>query len=407
MPQTAEHVPAYKLHKPTGQARVIIRGRHVYLGRYGSPESREKYARLIAEEASSPVVPRGSTIKTDTLVVQVCAAYWDFAQGYYVKGGQPSAHLHTVKRALQVLRQLYGSTPANDFGPLAYQAIQQHLVQADNARSYVNRLCETIRRAFKWGVSKEMVSPHVYQALATVPGLKRGRCTARETAPVLPVADEVVDATLPYLPVVVADMVRLQRFTGMRPGEVCMMRPGDVDRSGDVWLYRPMSHKTEHLGRDRVICIGPKSQEVLRPYLLRAADAYCFSPVESEAKRHEEMREARKTRVQPSQVNRRKKRPVRKPGDHYLKDGYRLAVVRGVEKENRKRIMEAAKEGAEPELLPHWHPNQLRHSKATEVRRLFGLEAAQVTLGHAHANITEVYAERDTKLAADIARKIG
>ena len=30
MPRTA-HVPADKLHKPTGQAGVILRGRHVYL----------------------------------------------------------------------------------------------------------------------------------------------------------------------------------------------------------------------------------------------------------------------------------------------------------------------------------------------------------------------------------------
>jgi integrase len=78
-----------------------------------------------------------------------------------------------------------------------------------------------------------------------------------------------------------------------------------------------------------------------------------------------------------------------------------------VELANRQRTKEAVDQGMEPELVPHWHPNQLRHTKATEVRRVFCLEAAQVTLGHAHARITEVYAERDTRLAADIARKIG
>jgi hypothetical protein len=48
MPKRNGHVPAYRLHKPSGQARVIIDGKHVYLGEYGSPESREKYARLLA-----------------------------------------------------------------------------------------------------------------------------------------------------------------------------------------------------------------------------------------------------------------------------------------------------------------------------------------------------------------------
>ena len=80
-------------------------------------------------------------------------------------------------------------------------------------------------------------------------GLQKGRTPARETEPVVPVSDEVVEKTLPILPEVVADMVRFQRLTGCRPGEVCILRPRDVDRSGEIWRYVPASHKTEH--RDR------------------------------------------------------------------------------------------------------------------------------------------------------------
>ena len=57
--------------------------------------------------------------------------------------------------------------------------------------------------------------------------------------------------------------------------------------------------------------------------------------------------------------------------------------------------------------MPHWHPNQLRHSKATEVRAAYGLEGAQVVLGHARANVTEVYAERNLALAARVAYETG
>ena len=81
-------------------------------------------------------------------------------------------------------------------------------------------------------------------------------------------------------------MIRFQRLTGCRPGEVCILRPCDVDTSGEVWAYRPESHKTEHHGRDRVIFLGPKAQDVLRPYLLRDKTAYCFVPAESERKRN-------------------------------------------------------------------------------------------------------------------------
>ena len=59
------------------------------------------------------------------------------------------------------------------------------------------------------------------------------------------------------------------------------------------------------------------------------------------------------------------------------------------------------------ERVVHWAPNQLRHSAGTEVRHRFGLEAAQVVLGHAHANVTEIYAEKNVQRAAEIMRAIG
>ena len=214
-------------------------------------------------------------------------------------------------------------------------------------------------------------------------------------------ADDVVDATLPHLSEVVADMIRFQRLTGCRPGEVCILRPCDVDTSGDVWIYRPESHKTEHHGRERVICIGPKGQDVLRPYLLREKESYCFVPAESERKRLALLHERRRTPL--SCGNRpgtnRKRHPKKKPGLRYDTGSYRRAIHRAVDLANRNR------NGDGP--LPRWSPNRLRHSAATEIRRQFGLEAAQVTLGHATADVSQIYAERDLSLAVKIMRKIG
>jgi site-specific recombinase XerC len=54
-----------------------------------------------------------------------------------------------------------------------------------------------------------------------------------------------------------------------------------------------------------------------------------------------------------------------------------------------------------------WHPNRLRHSFATRVRKQHGLEAAQVLLGHSRADVTQVYAERNENLAATVAAEVG
>lgn len=407
MPARSALVPKYCLHKPSGRAYVRIRGKVIYVGQHGSADSKQEYGRLIAELAAScgTVVPTAPA--SDLTVVELCAAYLDFAEGYYRKDGRPTTHMPQLKAAIRAINEMYGTTQVASFGPLALRAIQQKMVAANASRRYVNQHTGHIKRMFKWGVSVELLPAGIFHALATVPGLKAGRTAARETEPVKPVADELVEATLPYLPVVVADMVRFQRLTGARPGEICQLHPCDVDRSGDVWEYRPATHKTQYRGRERVIYVGPQAQLVLLPYLLRDAQAHCFSPAESEQKRHVEQRACRKTRVQPSQRNRRKAQPVRVPKAGYTKDSYGRAIARGIVKANRQRTNQAARTGVDPVLLPHWHANQLRHSKATKIRRQFGLEAAQVSLGHARADVTQVYAERDAHLAVEVARKIG
>jgi hypothetical protein len=58
----ARRVPSYGLHKATGQARVIINGKHIYLGKFGSPSSHAEYHRLVAESFASGTPCTGPTI---------------------------------------------------------------------------------------------------------------------------------------------------------------------------------------------------------------------------------------------------------------------------------------------------------------------------------------------------------
>ena len=157
------------------------------------------------------------------------------------------------------------------------------------------------------------------------------------------------------------------------------------------------------------MALGPKAQAILRPFLDRPKDCYCFSPRESEAWRNAQRRAARATLPKPSQASREARaKPVKTTGARYNPRSYRRAIWYGVEQANKK-AKEAAKDAGKPASAPiaHWHPHQLRHSVGTLVRAQFGLEGAQVFLGHAHAAVTEVYAERDRELARRIAREVG
>jgi len=203
----------------------------------------------------------------------------------------------------------------------------------------------------------------------------------------------VVKATLPHLTAPVAAMVKLQLLTGARPGEIASLRPRDVDRSDPAaWVYRPGSHKTQHHGRDRVIVLGPRAQRVLRPWLDRDADRNCFRPAEAVAARNARSRANRRNPIQPwERKHGPKSDPARAPGEKYGKDAYCWAI--------RKACLKAGVEV--------WTPHQLRHTRATQIRKKYGIEAAQVVLGHSKADTTEIYAERDLAKAQRIMAEIG
>lgn len=405
--------PKYRHYRPKNLGVVRLNGRDFYLGEYGSPASHEKYHRLVAEWLangrqlpSTPPSgePEEQAQQPSLSVNEMLLAYWRFAEGYYGN----SKELTGMMAAIKPLKELYGLAPAQSFGPKALKLVRQSLIDADLCRRQINARINRIRRVFKWAVSEELIPPSVIEGLRTVAGLRKGRTTARESKPVKPVAMEHVEPVIAVVSPQIAAMIRLQALTGMRSHEMTIMRPCDIDRSGDVWIYTPERHKTDWLECEKFIPLGPLAQNLIRPFLDRPDDAYLFSPREAEEWRNErraaKRKPDRKTKVYPCELRTREqrkqaskhrisKRPKRPRFDT---DSYRRAITYGIDK--------ARKAGIE---IPHWFPYQLRHSRATDVRKQYGLEGAQVILGHQSADITQVYAERDLALAIRIARETG
>ncbi len=390
-------IPAYRHYKPKDLGMVVIDRKPRYLGKFGSEESRERYHRLIAELLAAPVpgltTPGPPQNDPGPSLNELMLAYWDrHVLSYYVKNGRPTSEQDNVRQALRFAKRLYGHAPAKEFSPSTLKAVRQAMIEARRCRSLINKDVNRIKAMFRWAVEHELVPVSVHQALQAVAGLRKGRSEAKETEPVGPVPEADVRATLPFLSPQVAAMVWLQRLSGARPGEITSLRPRDVTRpEGGVWLYRPQEHKTEHMERGRVIALGPRAQEVLRPWLDRDPDAYCFSPAEVVAARTSGRDGVEKST--PTTSKPRSGRPAArpKPGGRYTKDSYRVAIRRACRRAG----------------VPAWAPNQLRHTRATEIRERYGIEAAQVVLGHSKASTTEIYAERDQAKAYAIMAEIG
>ena len=384
--------PGYCLHKPTGQAYVRFNGKLHYLGQYGSAESKERYNRLKAEWLVNRNTKRFQAKSTGPTIADMALAYLDHAEAYY---GPQSSEYVNLKLAIRPLSELYATAQSSDFGAVQYRAVRDWwLSDKKRSRQYINKQMRRLVRIIKWSVGNGLIPADNYAVIKCVDSLKRGRCTAKETKPILPVDAKLVAATLPHLTQVVADMVRFQQLVGCRPGELVKITPSMVDRSSDVWTIALSEHKTAYRGKTRTIYVGPKAQVILTPYLLRGADDACFSPQESERQRLDAVHAKR---VTPMSCGNR-------PGSNCIARKLHKSPGTSFTTSSYCKSINAACKRAK---LDHWHPNQLRHSAATEIRRQFGLEAAQVILGHSGADITQVYAEKDASKAIEVARRIG
>ncbi len=420
-------VPSYLLHRTSGQARVKINGRDIYLGVYGSEESKRAYERIVAElRVGTPV-----TSKSGITVAELILKFWTHATTHYRDpDGTPTSEPGNLRDALQLVLELYEDTPATEFGPLALKAVRQRMIDAGYTRRAINQRINRIRRVWKWAGSEQLVPFDVYEALRLVSGLREGRSEAREKPPVGIVDDATVERTLPHLSKAMAAMVRVQRLTGMRPGEVCGLTTAELDMTdeseGGIWFYRPSKHKTRHRGKTRSVAVGPRAQEILLPFLTDLSPAdYVFSPAREVAKWHAERVAVRARPITASTFARRKKSPGWKPGARYGVVTYGATIYRACDRafpppgelaQRPKESRDMWRARLTPEQMAelkawreshHWHPNQLRHTFATEVRKMYGLEAAGAGLGHTKMSATEVYAERNELLAAKVAREIG
>jgi integrase len=398
-------VPTYRRHRATDRAFVFVYDEQkgdrvrVYLGRYGSEESKAAYQAFLAEWRAGhpdapPAPPPAPPGPARPPKGGVCVA--ELAEAFLAAElvGYSASETKYYKAAVGVLCTVCPLDPAAEFGPRALIRVRDAMVAKGWTREHVNAQARRVRAVFRWGEKMELVPAGKWFQLRSVDGLKKGKTRAPEQRTVEAVGDADVEATLPHLTPTVAAMVRFHRLTGCRPQDVCGLTPGLIDRGAAVWVFRPDRHKRAHAGETREVYVGPAAQAVLAPYLDWAEpDLPVFRPRTSAREQLARRRAERRPRY-PSQVKERQqaeKGPSARVGLWYTTATYNQAIERACGRAG----------------VAKWTSNQLRHAAGVEFRGEHGLDVAQKLLGHKNARTTERYSRPVDKDAVDAAKKSG
>lgn len=423
--------PKVSRHK-TGKARLWLNGKDYYgpafgTGKKPSPEAQawadELIARWLANGRRLPDVSRPTVADaalaasnpkvTDTITVaEVAAAYLRHSQMRTRADGKPTKTHISDASALKYLKPWY-RMPASEFGLPALIAYRDHFIKTAGrtvtptvaesgqtlerkerlppARGYVNDAVNRVRAAFRWAANRGLIEARVAHELSVLTSLTRGQAEgARETKRVPAVPDEHFYPTLDHMPQLPADILRILRVSVARPGELCELRPRELqttDAGGrplDVWIFEPTHHKTERLGEQRRIAIDSVAQAILTPYLEGCGpDDFVFTGARSAEMYRASRRASRRTPLTPSARARRARARPAAAATHYTTMALSHCLAR------------AAKRAG----VPHWHPHQTRHASAQETSDEHNLEATQAAGGWADPKSVQRYARPSTKKA--------
>jgi len=325
----------------------------------------------------SATKPAPTTAVVSMTMDQICDAWVVHAREYYRNpDGTPTGEHHNAALAVRFVREVCGDTPVTAATHRDMLNVRDAMIRHGLARVTVNRYISIQKRMLAWALDEGMIPALAKAELTQVVSIKPNRTKAPETEPVRPVSDADVEKTLAVMVPNTADLVRLQRLTGMRPEEACAFCWKDVDETATPWVYQPGKHKNKWRGHVRAVLIGPRARAILERH--RRSDGSCpFSPIaayEEWAMRLESERNDRGGSVASDAL--KDPHVPRKLSASWATNAYSGSIAAACRRAN----------------VQVWSANRLRHTFATEVRRKFGIAVVGILLGHSNGRkVTDGY----------------
>lgn len=331
----------------------------------GPEVAAKRLAEFLAARKEGVTQSGTASAKRELTIREAFSRYMEHARAYYrLPNGESSREIVDIPLSFRELLAMAGDTPAAGITKRLLKEMREAMIRNGLCRRVVNQRYGRVRRVLEWLAEEELIPDAVAGVAKMLRNLPAHRSAAHETEPVRAVDPKAVTATLRFMRSPWREMVRLQLVTGMRPGEVVSLRASYLTREGPDMILADFGihHKMAHKKRPRVVLFGPQGTRILEP-LIEAAQ---------ECERDE-----------------------------------LFPAFRGTGTARVRSYSSAVAAAAKRARVTHWHPNQLRHTFATQVREKLGLDAAQVVLGHAKADVTQVYAKPSETVQRRVAEELG
>ena len=327
-----------------------------------------------------------------------------------VRNGLEHPDLRLIRRAHNFI-QPYSEWPVDALGPDELNDIKNKLLKhkykkCKQTKSYtrrgINDTLKWIKKILKWGVGRNIVKNETLIGIENeLKLLRMGEKGAKDNIKRGRVTEEEFNKVIGVVTSVIGDMLKLIWHTGMRPYEICEMRPYDILRDdSECWLYIPGRdktpigmHKTTRYGKVKVIPLAGECIDILSKRIDDFdSKEYIFTPKDSVAEFRETKRKNRKTPISCGNKSgsNRKKIPKKKPGGLYTNNSFAQACKRAC----RRAGVEA------------FVPYDLRRTVATKTRASLGKEAAKTLLGHAEQSTTDIYLLEEVQEAMKVAKAL-
>lgn len=462
MPARKPRVPQLRPKRVSAHVYAIAKfnRRELSFGRWDDPDSVLQFHAYLLRWEENGRRPIKRSDDAPRFAIKTLAQRFNAHAALHYRGrdGISTREEVNFKHALHHLVKVCGDEPVEHFDASRLEMVRESMHAPTErcpgglARNTINARIRRIKQVFRWGRRNRLVPASVVQDIQDVASLSMGRSRARETEEVPPVTWANVQPVLAHVSAPIAALIRLQWFTGMRPGEAVALCPREINQTpmdvpmvvernangGDVWTYEPRKHKNSWRGQRHRIYMLAEAQEVLRPFLLRVPRPQQDLPLF--ASNDPRSRKRPRGDLPPPEpcyttasYGNAVRRGIRSVNASRAKDGImatlrkasisqattwqvnrdalvdsRTGQIRGslilleralrriTEPEHTSEALELALSAlADTHALEDWSPNQIRHSCGTRFRQASGADFAQVMLGHRSGAMIERYARAD------------